>query len=226
MLNAQAVCRVASQLKKAGFTPDLMISHNGWGETLFLKDVFPKSPLLSYFEFYYQPVGSDIDFDPEYPDTIDTRLRSRVLNALNLMGLECADAGQTPTQWQRAQFPPHYRERISLVHEGIDTNLVRLEAQASMRLASGSQLRAGDEIVTYVSRGLEPYRGFHIFMRALPEILRRRPKAHVLIVGSDDVSYGAALAPGKTYRHKALAEVGAELDMNRVHFLGRVPYEA
>ncbi|HEX4985029.1 MAG TPA: glycosyltransferase family 4 protein [Burkholderiales bacterium] len=226
ILNAQAVWRVATALKKEGFVPDLMIGHNGWGETLFLKDVFPEAPLLAYFEFFYRPTGSDIDFDPEFPDSADTRLRSQVLNATNLMGLECADWGQTPTVWQRNQFPMRYRDRISIVHEGIDTSVVRPEADAWVRLHSdGSILRPGDEVVTYAARNLEPYRGFHVFMRSLPEILRRRPRAHVLIVGGDEVSYGLRLPAGQTYRRKLLAELEGQIDLARVHFLGRLAYD-
>ncbi|MEO8006195.1 MAG: glycosyltransferase family 4 protein [Betaproteobacteria bacterium] len=224
VVNAQAVWRAASQLRKSGFYPDLILGHNGWGETLFLKDVFPDAPLLSYFEFFYRPSGSDIDFDPEYPATVDTRLRSQVLNAVNLMGLECADWGQAPTIWQRDQFPQHHRDRISIVHEGIDTDVVKPDAQAFVQLQSRLRLRFGDEVITYVARNLEPYRGFHIFMRALPELLRRRPKAHVLVLGADDVSYGMHLPPGETFRQKLLAEVGGKLDMSRVHFLGQVPH--
>lgn len=225
VLNAQAVWRAASEVRKGGFHPDLILGHNAWGETLFIKDVFPDTPLLSYFEFFYHPTGSDIDFDPEYPDTTDTRLRSQVLNAVNLMGLQCADWGQTPTMWQRDQFPGQYRDRISIVHEGIDTAVVQPDANAVVELLSGARFRVGDEVITYVSRNLEPYRGFHTFMRALGDILRRRPKAHVLVVGGDDVSYGSHMPPGESYRQRMLTEVAGEIDLSRVHFLGQVPYE-
>jgi glycosyltransferase involved in cell wall biosynthesis len=226
VLNGQATWRAATKLKnEEGFRPDIMIGHNGWGETLFLKDVYPDVPLLSYFEFFYSPAGSDIDFDPEFPSTPDTRLRSHVLNAGNLIGLQRADWGQVPTTWQRDQYPRQYHDMLSVVHEGIDTDLVKPDPQAWVALKSkGVTLRHGDEIITYVARNLEPYRGFHIFMRTLPEILKRRPKAHVLIVGGDEISYGAQLPPGQTYRKKFLAEVGKGIDLGRVHFLGRIPY--
>lgn len=226
ILNAQAVWRAATKLKREGFRPDILIGHNGWGETLFLKDVFPDVPLLGYFEFFYRPEGSDMDFDPEFPSTADALLRTHILNSGNLVGLEAADRGQTATRWQRDQYPRRYHDMISIVHEGIDTDAVKPDPQAWVALkARGTKLRHGDEVVTYVARNLEPYRGFHVFMRALPEILRRRPKAHVLIVGGDETSYGSALPKGQTYRKKLLAEVGRDLDLARVHFLGRIPYE-
>jgi len=71
---------------------------------------------------------------------------------------------------------------------------------------------------------MEPYRGFHVFMRALPEIQRRRPKSITLIVGGDEVSYGKRLATGESWRQRMLAEVGSRLDMERVRFVGRIAY--
>jgi glycosyltransferase involved in cell wall biosynthesis len=91
---------------------------------------------------------------------------------------------------------------------------------------AGVTLSAGDEVVTYVARNLEPYRGFHVFMRALPGLLRARPRARVLIVGGDQVSYGSKPADGETWRARMLAEVGGQIDAGRVHFLGRLPYES
>jgi len=224
VLHGQAVARVALRLKKEGFVPDVILGHNAWGETLYLKDVYPDGPLLAYFEYYYRASGGDIGFDPEFPETMDVRLRVRTLNAVNLMGLEAADRGQTATEWQHSTYPTRYRDMIAVAHEGIDTERVKPDADAKLILPDGRELTRADEVVTYVARNLEPYRGFHIFMRALPEIQRRRPKAQVVIVGGDEVSYGRAPANGRTWRQVMLAEVGAKLDMSRVHFLGRVPY--
>jgi glycosyltransferase involved in cell wall biosynthesis len=227
VLNGEAVYRVATSLKKSGFVPDIMIGHNGWGEALYLKDAFPDTPLLSYFEFFYRSSGSDIGFDPEFPPSPSVRLRSHILNAVNLIGLQVADMGQTPTQWQKAQYPAAYHDKLRIVHEGVDTTIVKPDPEAFVVLKkAGVRLTPKDEVVTYVARNLEPYRGFHIFMRAVPEIQRRRPKAHILIVGGDEVSYGSSLPPGQTFRKRLLAEVGDKIDHKRLHFLGRIPYSA
>jgi glycosyltransferase involved in cell wall biosynthesis len=225
VLHGQAVARVALRLKKEGFVPDVMVGHNAWGETLYLKDVFADSPLLSYFEFYYRAAGADIGFDPEFGETQDSRLRVRTLNAVNLMGLEAADRGQTATQWQHSTYPERYRDMISVAHEGIDTVRIRPDPDARLVLPGGRTLTRADEVVTYATRNLEPYRGFHVFMRALPEIQRRRPEAHVVIAGGDDVSYGSRPRGGRTWRKTLLDEVGSKLDASRVHFLGRVPFD-
>ncbi|MGB5081678.1 MAG: glycosyltransferase [Burkholderiales bacterium] len=224
VLHGQAVARVALRLKKEGFVPDVILGHNAWGETLYLKDVYPDAPLLAYFEYYYRAQGGDIGFDPEFPETLDVRLRVRTLNAVNLMGLEAADRGQTATEWQHSTYPERYRDMIAVAHEGIDTERVKPDRDAKLVLPDGRELTRGDEVITYVARNLEPYRGFHVFMRALPEILRRRPKARIVIVGGDEVSYGRKPGDGRSWRETMLAEVGAKLDLSRVHLTGRVPY--
>jgi glycosyltransferase involved in cell wall biosynthesis len=222
----QAVVRACLELKKQGFTPDIIYAHPGWGEALFLKDIFPQAQLTLYCEFYYGAMGRDVGFDPEFPATLDDLCRVRTKNAASLLSLEAADRGISPTRWQRDAFPEFLRERISVVHEGVETDLVKPDPRAEVVIAGKNvTLRPGDEVVTYVARNLEPYRGYHIFMRALPEIQRRRPNAHILIVGDQGVSYGQALPKGQTYRQKYLDEVAKDLDMSRVHFLGQVPYQ-
>ncbi|MDQ2102105.1 glycosyltransferase family 4 protein [Azospirillum isscasi] len=220
----QSVYEVCRRLKAEGFRPDIMIGHNGWGETLYMKDVWPDVPLLAYFEFFYHRQGADIGFDPMVPVIENDGPRVRTKNVINTLGFEAADWGQTPTGWQWSLYPDYMRARISVIHEGVDTAIVRPEPEAWLRLPSGLTLTRKDEVITYVARNLEPYRGFHVFMRALPGILKRRPKAHVLIVGGDEVSYGQMSSDGRSYRDILLAEVGQGIDRERVHFLGKVPY--
>ena len=225
ILNAQAVVRLALDLKESGFTPDVMLGHNGWGEIWYLKEVFPKTPLIGYFEFFYRFQGADVGFDPSETQIFDTAPRIRTKNLGNLIGLDAADLGQTPTQWQRSLYPEKYQSMLHVTHEGIDTQVVAPDPNCRLRLqAEGIELTLDDEVLTYVARNLEPYRGFDSFMRSLPAILEQRPNAHVLIVGGDEISYGHRLANGQTHRQRMLAELGSSLDLKRVHFLGKVPY--
>jgi glycosyltransferase involved in cell wall biosynthesis len=223
ILYGQAAARAAEKLRQSGFVPDVIVGHAGWGETMYLKDVFPTARLLGYFEFYYRAYGSDVDFDRDRTVNLDDRARIRTKNAAQFISLEAADWGVSPTIWQKAQLPREFHGKISVIHEGIDTETVKPFADAKITLPSGLKLKKGDEVVTYVARNLEPYRGFPQFMRAVEEICRRRPNAQVLIVGADGVSYGRQLREGETYREKALEEV--EIDPARVHFLGRLSYE-
>ncbi|MDR5171710.1 glycosyltransferase family 4 protein [Methylobacillus flagellatus] len=224
VIRGQSVARALLHLKEKGYRPDIIVAHMGWGEAIYPKDIYPGVPLVTFFEFFYQTTGADAGFDPEYPLALDDFLRIRTKNITNLLSLHAADIGISPTAWQRSLYPPEYQDNIRLIHEGINTDAARPDPTAWLQLGSGLKLTRKDEVITYVSRNLEPYRGFHTFMRALPEILRRRPKCHVLIVGGDDVSYGRKLPPGETYRAKLLQEVPG-LDLSRVHFLGKLAYQ-
>jgi glycosyltransferase involved in cell wall biosynthesis len=221
----QAVVRLALELQRQGFTPDVICAHPAWGEALFLKDVYPAARLLLYLEFFYRGSGSDMGFDPEFPVSFDDRCRVRVRNSTQLISLEAADAGISPTRWQRDQYPEMYRQQTQVIHDGVRCDLVCPGTVAEFMLPDGKgSLNSSDEVLTYVARNLEPYRGFHTFMRALPAVLAARPRLHVLIVGGEEVSYGRPPPGGETYRAHYLREVGSTIDAKRVHFLGKVPY--
>jgi glycosyltransferase involved in cell wall biosynthesis len=220
------VAEVCRRLHEEGFRPDLIVGHSGWGETLFVKDVFPDTPVLANFEFFYHAEGVDVGFDPEYVSLFNDPSRLRVRNGVTLLAFQGADWGHSATHWQRSLHPPEMQSRISVLHEGIDTQLIRPRPKGSFKVPKSSRvLTRQDEVVTYVARNLEPYRGFHIFMRSLPQLLRRRKRAHVVIVGGDGVSYGAPPPPRSTFRETLLAEVGDKLDLERVHFTGMLPYD-
>jgi glycosyltransferase involved in cell wall biosynthesis len=219
------VAEVCRTLRDEGLRPDLIVGHSGWGETLFVKDVFPAVPLLANFEFYYHAQDVDVGFDPEFATIFNDASRLRARNATNLLAFEAADWGHTATRWQHSLYPPEMRPTISVIHEGVDTDVACPNAAATFQPpGSPRTLTRDDEILTYVARNLEPYRGFHIFMRALPALLRRRKRLQVLIVGADGVSYGAPPPPGATFRQLMLEEVGKTLDLTRVHFLGLLDY--
>ena len=210
------------EMKRKGFTPDTVLAHPGWGESLYVKDVFPDARLVHYCEWYYNAEGADLGFDPEFPITFDDRARIRTwnaLHALNLTQLRCgrdADAlaeeppsGDLPAQDHRAARGHRHREPR------------RRPERLRSRTPNGTVLKAGDPVVTYVARNLEPYRGFHIFMRALEKLQQQHKTVHALIVGGDDVSYGKRPKEAKNWREKMLREV--KLDATRTHFLGKLP---
>jgi glycosyltransferase involved in cell wall biosynthesis len=227
VLNAQNVARVALSLKESGFVPDVMLGHNGWGELWYLKEVFPNTPLIGYFEFFYRLHGADVGFEPGPPLIFDVGPRIRTKNLGNLLALDTVDYGQCPTTWQKSLYPKEYQSKLHIVHEGIDTQVVTPDQSARFTIPNTDiTLTAGDEVVTYVSRNLEPYRGFPSFMRSLPAILAQRPNAQVIVVGGDDTSYGPKPANGKSFRAQLLEELGPMLDLKRVHFLGKVPYSS
>ena len=236
-IRAEACFKAALKMKDDGYMPDVIVAHPGWGESLFLKDIWPEAKLGIYCEFFYHPKGADVGFDPEFPPkTEEEASRLRLKNINNLLHFEVADAGLSPTHWQASTFPERFRNKISIIHDGIDTATVAPYAKASLSLKlvndKNLTLTKDYEVITFVNRNLEPYRGYHIFMRALPEILRQRPNARVLIVGSDDVSYGAR-PDAKIYGKKTWKEIFSkevrpsisDADWQRVHFLGHLPYQ-
>ena len=228
-IRAEACFRAALRIRAEGLNPDLIVSHHGWGESLFLKDVWPQAKLAIYCEFYYHPLGADVGFDPEFPVKDEGEVcRLRLKNLNNLLHFEAADAGISPTHWQASTFPEPFRSKITVVHDGIDTEAVAPNPAVSLTLNGNIKLTRADEVITFVNRNLEPYRGYHIFMRTLPELFKRRPQARVLIVGADDVSYGARPEEGKKWKDIFASEVRPQIsdaDWARVHFLGHIPYQ-
>ena len=223
---AEQVLYALTSLVAANFKPDLILAHPGWGETLPLRTVFPKARLLIYCEFFYGREARDVGFDPEFPDGgLDGHVALHAKNAATLLALAESDGGVSPTQWQRSTFPKVFQPTIDVIHEGVDVDRIRPNPDARFSLTSGRALTRQDEVVTFVARNLEPQRGYHIFMRALPRILAARPKAQVLIIGSHGVSYGAAAPRGQSWKDIFLAEVAGGIDPNRVHFTGRLSYE-
>ena len=229
LIRGDACAAAALRMKNSGFTPDVIFANPAWGESLFLKDVWPHAKLLALLEFFYAARGRDVNFDAEFAThDIGADARVRVKNASLLLTLESMDWGITPTHFQHGTMPSAYGDRISVIFDGIDTQTVRPNTAVTLTLP-GVTLRAGDEVLTFVNRNLEPYRGYHRFMRALPRILRERPHVTVLIVGGDEVSYGPKAPQGDTWKQIFWDEVKGEIaghDSSRVHFLGRIPYAA
>lgn len=231
-IRGEACFRAALKMRAQGYRPDVIVAHPGWGESLFLKEVWPQARLGIYCEFFYCFEGADFGFDPEFASADEGDVcRLRLKNLNNLLHFQAADAGLSPTQWQARTFPEPFRRRITVVHDGIDTDALvpNLQVKLTVSTADGQQLTLtrADEVVTFVSRNLEPYRGYHVFMRALPALLKKRPKARVLIVGGDDVSYGARPPEGKGWKDRFIKEVRSQIsdvDWARVHFLGRLPH--
>ncbi|MCR9111422.1 MAG: glycosyltransferase [Rhodobacteraceae bacterium] len=230
LLRGTSCYDAARALKNRGFQPDVILAHHGWGESLFLKDVWPDARLGLYCELYHRSGKAETGFDPEFPSQSPDRdpLRLRLKNINNRLHEEVMDAGISPTHFQCGTFPDNYQSRITVCHDGVDTDVINANPDAELILPDGKKLTQDDEVITFINRNLEPYRGYHRFMRALPELLRRRPNAQVVLLGGDDTSYGARPPQGKTWKQIFIDEVRGQIpdaDWARVHFLGRVPYD-
>lgn len=221
-ITAQATFKALTPLKAHGWTPDIICAHSGWGPSMFLKELWPDTKLLPYFEWYYHSQGSDADFLDTGSRTENDRIRTHSKNAPILFDLASMDWGVCPTQWQRSQFPDIFKDRMTVAHDGVDVQYMTPNEDVVLKLANVTLTRK-DEVITYVARGMEPYRGFPSFMEAVAILQARRPNLHVVVVGGEGVCYGAKLPDGKSYKHVALEEY--ELDLKRLHFTGLVPFE-
>ncbi len=221
IINAQNVFQQLMGLKNRGWAPDLICGHSGWGPTLFLRDLWPDARMLTYFEWWYNSVGSDTEFLARQPSTPDERVRLRMKNATFLADLAIMDWGQCPTRFQHGQFPKLFRDSIEVLHDGVDVDYFAPDPAKEDSFTLGDRtFRRGDEIVTYTTRGMEPYRGFPQFMEALSILQKERPNVQTIIVGKDRAAYGAARKDGKTYKEHAFETL--DLDESRIHFTGLV----
>lgn len=227
---AESCYRAARMLRDQGYAPDVIIAHHGWGEAMFLRDVWPAARMGLYCELYHLTDYPHAGFDPEFPvpDEMDAEIRIRLKNLNNHLHFEAAQAGISPTHFQADTFPQPFRDKITVVHDGINTDMLQRRDDVRFEIEGGPVLTREDEVVTFVNRNLEPYRGYHVFMRALPRLLRERPHAQVVVVGGDGVSYGARPPKGQTWKQIYIDEVRDRIpdaDWARVHFLGRIPYD-
>lgn len=225
---AEACMRALMVLRsKAGLDPDLVVVHPGWGEALFARDVFPRARHLHFLEFFYRAEGQDMNFDPEFvrpqQPMEEQHAMLRVKNVSGLVSLDVMDHGLSPTRWQASTYPAAVQDRIDVIFDGIDTQVIAPDPQARFQVPGGPLLSPADEVVSFINRNLEPYRGYHVFMRALPELMRLRPQARFVVVGDDGVSYGARAPRGKTWKQIFLDEVVGRIDASRLHFVGTLP---
>lgn len=220
LIDGVSALRALLELReKYKYTPDVIVSHTGWGSTLFAKDVWPDVPIVGYFEWYYHTLGSDSFYWKDEIPTINDCVRIRMMNSHHLVNFMHTDIPFTPTEWQKAQFPDELRDKIEVVHEGVDVDFCSPLPDSKMIVPKKNlDLSDESEFITYVSRGFEPYRGFPQFMDAIRIVLKKRPKLHVIIIGNDKVCYGAEDKSGKTY--KTLEEEKGGYDKKRVHFVG------
>ena len=223
--NGFGAAEAAQKLNDDGFAPDLILGHVGWGELTFLKIIWPDAPILGYFEYFYLAQGGSVGFDPEYPASPHAPFIMHARNAVNFANIETVDLGMSPTIWQRDTFPASFHDKLFVCHDGIRTDRLGPDPDAALPLGRlGRSVTREDEIFTYMARNMEPVRGFHTFMRALPLILEARPNARAVVVGGNDTSYGKKSSDEGGYRAQMEREVGDRIDWDRVHFIGRVPY--
>jgi glycosyltransferase involved in cell wall biosynthesis len=210
-------CKAVSGLK-----PDLIVGHSGFGTTAMLKELYD-APIINFFEYYYHPHESDMDFRPDFPPAEIDFLRSRMRNAMILIDLETCAAGYCPTRWQHSLLPEVFQPKVEIIHEGIDTDL--WYRRKVPRKLGDDAIPNDVRIVTYVSRGFEAMRGFDVFIQIAKRISEEMPNVLFICVGSDRICYGNDLKhiQEKSFREYVLKTV--QPDLNRLRFTGLLPQE-
>lgn len=216
------VAKQATKLKEDGWAPDAMLAHPGWGEAILLKEIFPSTPLIIWPELW---IRSEHLGHERQQTTVDQLLYVRIKNWLIDGAMSDASVAILPTKYQAETFPQKWQDKITVLHEGINKKLFENKPLDELKLSDEITLKKDLPVVTYISRNLEPMRGFPTFMRALPQLLKHNKEVHIVIVGGDEVSYSNAPNNGKTWKQVILEELEGELDMKRVHMYGRVPHD-
>ena len=226
LIRGAAATDAALALKSKGFSPGLIIGHPGWGETTYLREIFPAARQIAYAEYFYRSVGGDVGFDPEFsPPLTEAPHLVYAKNAGMALAFGEAEAIVTPTPFQASLLPEMFRARTHVIHEGVDTATIRRHAAPRLELGNGKVIDGSRPLVTLINRRFEPLRGFHIFMRALPAFMAAVPEADVLVIGADERGgYGKPADGNTTWGQTLFSEVADKVDRARIHFVGRVPH--
>jgi glycosyltransferase involved in cell wall biosynthesis len=225
-IRGRAAADAALKLRDDGWAPDVIVGHPGWGETVFLREIFPAAKQVAYAEFYYRSEGADVGFDPEFgPLAMEERFRVHAKNATMAMAFAEADCIVAPTAFQASLLPQAFRGRAKILHEGVDTDRIRPDLKAGLKRGE-LVLDRSTPVVTFINRRFEPLRGYHIFMRALPRFMEEVKDAQILLIGSDNSSgYGQPAPKDMTWKARYLDEVKGRIDPARLHFTGTLPHQ-
>lgn len=219
---SEKVALEALKLKKRGWAPDVILGHPGWGETLLIRDVYPASPLIVWPELWLKAEHLG---QPKEELNASQILYLRIKNLILDGAMADANLAILPTHYQASTFPQRWQNKITVVHEGIQEQLMTQHRLKELTISESTKLTADTPVITFISRNLEPMRGFPTFMRALPTLLANNKNVHIVIVGGDDLSYSDGPTDKKTWREVLLTELEGQLDMRRVHLFGRIEHK-
>lgn len=221
-LSGLSVANILDDLKKQGYLPDLIIGYSGAGTCFYVKDVFPDTPFLGFFEWFHNPDKINDKFNSTAGPDLNVRMNMRNRNLSILSDLCACDSGICPTNWQKSQFPKEFHEKLNVVHGGIDTDFFQPLKDQKFK-TSNLDLSEVKQLVTYTAKVLAPYMGFQQFMESLPSVLKQKPDAHVAIVGADHVFFEDKSGRKKSYKSLILEKIN--LDQKRIHFIDALTLE-
>ena len=227
LIRGGAAAKAALHLRDKGFDPTLIIGHPGWGETIYLREIFPRARQIAYAEYYYRSVGGDVGFDPEFSPAKATDPHTLYAkNAGMTLAFAEADVIVAPTEFQKSLLPRAFQGNTVVIHEGVDTSEVRPRPDPRLKVGADRVLDGSRPIITLINRRLEPLRGFHIFVRALPKLMASVPEAEIVVIGADERGgYGKPAEGSQTWGSQIFGEIAERIDRSRIHFVGRLPHQ-
>ncbi len=221
-INGQAAARSFITAREAGYVPDIIMAHSGWGSGMFARNIWPEAKFVAYLEWWYNyPATDDLSLGT-HKYNLHTALRQTTRNLPFHLDMTGAALCLCPTEYQASQFPDDIRPKLTVLHDGVDMTM-HAPAPAPVTHAAGLDLTGMPEITTYFTRGMEPHRGFPQFMRALARLQADRPGLHAIVGGEDRVAYGTKLPEGESWKQRILAELDGRLDLSRIHWVGLQP---
>ena len=218
-----------------GYSPDIIYFHPAWGESIFLRTLWPSAKLLMYCEYFTGEHNEDLFYGNNDSHVLDEKsLLKIVIKKSNLLlNLVNFDVGISPTLFQKKTFPKEYQGKIETIHDGVDTSYFSPSDQVEIRINRDNRTYTFDkdsEVLTFVNRNMEPYRGINSMIRAIPSLLQLRPNLSIFLIGESAKGYGPAPDRGKygtkNWKEIILEEIDPQMrpvDWERVFFLGTVP---
>jgi len=219
----EAVAKIIEKLKNKNWIPDAILAHPGWGEALFIKEVLPQCPIIIWPELWLRK--EHITGGDQQQINLEQGCYLSSKNWLTGKALHDASLAILPTKYQASTFPLEWHKKIMVLHEGIDDSLFKQVRLNSLQIGKNLLLGADKKVITFISRNLEPMRGFPEFMQTAPEIQAIDKSIHILVIGGDEVSYSNKGPKDRPWREVMMNELRDKLDLQRIHFVGRLPHQ-
>jgi glycosyltransferase involved in cell wall biosynthesis len=199
---------------------DAIVGHSGFLSVFPLQKLCPV--VIPYAEFFREDEPLRPDLVPYVP-----RMGIHTQNAIQCYDVLQCGSGITPTTYQHDSFPLPVRDKLTVLHDGIDTAFWSPGPNSNERLATitlnGVSVTPRTRIVTYCSRGLESARLFDKFMAAAAILYQQRQDVVFVIVGAAGLScYGQ---DSTAWTNSVNMATRGCADTNRFIFIGPVPRE-
>ena len=220
-----AVAELVQQLIDQVCPPDLVMSHSAWGEALCLKRVCRDLPLISYPELWGNPRSLGFGFDQSLDGLVPDAKNFSSANLIAELALLQSSAAVVASRCQLLSFPKSLQQRLTLLPEGVDLQRIKPDPSACLAIPElGLEFKAGQPLVTFISRDLEPLRGLGQLLQAWPLVSQTLPEAQLVLVGNRGQGYSLQQPKGQDHLADALEQLPYQVNLEHIHYLGPLPH--